>query len=196
MKIIGLTGGIGSGKSTVAKMFHKLGIAIYIADEEAKKLMQGEAIKMKIMDLLGAKSFVGNELDKKYIATKVFNDSDLLKQLNAIVHPAVAQHFSEWVQNQKGVYVIKEAAILFENGGYQQCDKNILVKANKNLRLHRVLKRDHSTAEDIEARMANQWPDSQKEKLADFVIENNQGLQELKLQVEAIHHKLVKEFSL
>ena len=192
MKIIGLTGGIGSGKSTVARMFNELGIAVYIADEEAKKIMHQEEIKKKIIGLLGEEAFDNNEFNKKYIANKVFNDASLLKQLNAIVHPAVALHFLEWVQNQQGVYVIKEAAILFENGGYKKCDKTILVKANKKLRLKRVLKRDKSAVEEVEARMKNQWTDAKKEKLADFIIENNQGIQELKLQVESIHHILVK----
>ncbi|MEX0996402.1 MAG: dephospho-CoA kinase [Flavobacteriaceae bacterium] len=192
MKIIGLTGGIGSGKSTVAKLFNELGVAVYIADDEAKKIMHKKEIKEKIILLLGEESFVENKLNKKYIADKVFQDRSLLEQLNEIVHPAVALHFSEWVQNQKGAYVIKEAAILFENGGYKQCDKTILVKATKRLRLKRVLKRDKSTVSEVEARMKNQWTDAKKEKLADFVIENNLGIHELKLQVQSIHQKLVQ----
>ncbi len=192
MKIIGLTGGIGSGKSTVAKMFSKLGVAVYIADDAAKKLMLQEDIKLKIINLLGEEAFVNNELNKKYIAKKVFQDRTLLEQLNEIVHPAVALDFSEWVQNQNGAYVIKEAAILFENGGYKLCDKTILVKSKKILRLKRVLKRDKSTVSEIEARMKNQWTDTKKELLADFVIENNHGIKELKLQVESIHHKLLE----
>jgi len=192
MKIIGLTGGIGSGKSTVARMFGELGIAVYIADDAAKKIMHQKEIKEKIILLLGEEAFVENKLNKKFIANKVFQDNALLEQLNAIVHPVVAIHFSEWVQSQKGPYVIKEAAILFENGGYKQCDHTILVKANKNLRLKRVLNRDKSTVSEVEARMKNQWADAKKEKLADFVIENNQGIHELKQQVKFIHHKLVK----
>ncbi len=192
MKIIGLTGGIGSGKSTVARMFDEMGVAVFIADEEAKKIMHQKEIKKRIIGLLGEEAFNNKELNKKYIADKVFKDSSLLKELNAIVHPAVALHFSEWMQNQKGVYIIKEAAILFENGGYKNCDKTILVKANKKLRLNRVLKRDKSSIAEIEARMNNQWTDAKKEKLADFIIENNQGIPELKLQVESIHQILVK----
>lgn len=192
MKIIGLTGGIGSGKSTVARMFNELGVAVYIADDEAKNIMHQKEVKEKIILLLGKEAFVENELNKKFIAEKVFQNRTLLEGLNEIVHPAVAVHFSEWIQNQKGAYVIKEAAILFENGGYKQCDKTILVKANKDLRLKRVLKRDKSTVSEVEARMKNQWTDAKKEKLADFIIENNKGLYELRLQVGSIHHKLIK----
>lgn len=191
MKIIGLTGGIGSGKSTVARIFSELGVAVYIADDEAKKIMHQKEIKDKIIILLGEEAFVKNKLNKKYIANKVFQDRFLLKQLNNIVHPAVKAHFLEWAKKQKGSYVIKEAAILFENGGYKQCDKTILVKANKKLRINRVLKRDQNNLEEIEARMAHQWPDSKKEKLADFIIENNEGIEELKVHVHIIHRKLM-----
>lgn len=192
MKIIGLTGGIGSGKSTVAKLFQELGIHVYIADDEAKKLMLQKEIRQKIINLLGEDAYIDKTLNKKYIASKVFQDSDFLTQLNKIVHPAVAQHFSQWLKEQKGAYVIKEAAILFENGGYKNCDQTILVKADKSTRLQRVLKRDKSTIDDIEARMKNQWPDSKKERLADFIIINNNGMEQLKSSVQAIHEKLNK----
>lgn len=192
MKIIGLTGGIGSGKSTVARLFQELGIPVYIADDEAKKLMLQKEIREKIINLLGEDAYINKTLNKKYIASKVFQDSDLLTQLNQIVHPAVAQHFSQWLKEQKGIYVIKEAAILFENGGYKNCDKTILVKADKNTRLQRVLKRDKTSIDDIEARMKNQWPDSKKEKLADFIIANNEGIKELKCRVQIIHEILKK----
>jgi dephospho-CoA kinase len=192
MKIIGLTGGIGSGKSTVARLFQDIGIAVYIADDEAKKIMHQKKVKQKIIQLLGEQAFNDNNLDKKYIASRVFQDKNLLDELNAIVHPAVAQHFAEWIKKQKGIYVIKEAAILFENGGYKNCDKTILVKAEKSTRLNRVLKRDETTIKDIEARMSHQWSDSKKEKLADFIVTNNEGILELKSQVQAIHDYLMK----
>lgn len=192
MKIIGLTGGIGSGKSTVANLFYDLGIAIYIADDEAKKLMHQTQLKQKLIQLLGKQAFKNKKLNRKYISLKVFNDESLLADLNAIVHPAVAQHFSEWLQQQKGCYVIKEAAILFENGGYKNCDKTILVKADKDIRFKRVLNRNQTTLKEIEARMKNQWPDSEKEKLADFIIQNNEGISELKSNVQIIHENLIK----
>ncbi len=192
MKIIGLTGGIGSGKSTVARLFQELGVPVYIADDEAKKLMLHKEIKQKIINLLGEDAYIEETLNKTYIASRVFQDNNLLTQLNQIVHPAVAQHFSEWLKEQKGIYVIKEAAILFENGGYENCNKTILVKADKNIRLQRVLKRDKTNIDDIKARMKNQWPDSKKEKLADFIITNNEGIKQLKTMVQAIHEKLNK----
>lgn len=195
MKTIGLTGGIGSGKSTVAKLFKELGVAVYIADDEAKKLMLRNEIKQKIKNLLGEDAYIETNINRKWIASKVFKNSTLLEKLNNIVHPAVAQHFSEWQKKQKGLYVIKEAAILFENEGYKKCDQTILVKTDKSIRLQRVLKRDDTNIEAIEARMNNQWSDSKKEKLADIVISNNKGVEELKDQIQVIHEKLNKLYS-
>ncbi|GGD91512.1 dephospho-CoA kinase [Planktosalinus lacus] len=192
MKIIGLTGGIGSGKSTVANMFRKLGIAIYIADDEAKKIMHTPEIKQKVISLLGEDAYLNNKLNRAYIASNVFKSKELLNSLNEIVHPAVAKDFKDWAKVQKSDYVIKEAAILFENEGYKNCDFTILVTANKKLRLKRILKRDNTTVEDVIERMQNQWPDSEKVKLADFVITNNEGLSNLKRQVYQIHEKLMK----
>lgn len=192
MKIIGLTGGIGSGKSTVANMFRELGIAIYIADDEAKKIMHTSKIKQQVISLLGENTYVDNKLNSAYIASKVFKNKKLLNSLNEIVHPAVAKDFKDWVKGQKSAYVIKEAAILFENEGYRKCDFNILVTADKKLRLKRILKRDNTNEEDVKERMQNQWPDAEKVKLADFVITNNEGLTNLKKQVYQIHEKLMK----
>ncbi|GAA4278526.1 dephospho-CoA kinase [Aquimarina mytili] len=190
MKIVGLTGGIGSGKSTVAKMFKELGISVYIADNEAKKLMnEDEIVKQKIIALLGTDSYVDNQLNRPYIASIVFNDSSKLTQLNAIVHPAVATHFDIWKNNQGGEYVIKEVAILFENEGHKQCDHTILVMAPIDERIKRVLKRDKTTKEEILSRINNQWDDTQKIPLADFVI-NNMDLEETKKQVCEIHKKI------
>ncbi|WP_299440527.1 dephospho-CoA kinase [uncultured Aquimarina sp.] len=191
MKVIGLTGGIGSGKSTVAKMFAKLGVPIYIADDEAKKMMNEDVnIKNQIKDLLGTKSYIKGELNRPFIADKVFNDKELLGKLNAIVHPAVATHFIAWKNEQKSNYVIKEAAILFENGGYKQCDYTVLVTAPKETRIERVLKRDNTTKSQVLARLKNQWEDSKKIPLADFVIINTK-LEETWLQVKKIHNKVI-----
>lgn len=195
MKVVGLTGGIGSGKSTIAEMFKELGVSIYIADEEAKKLMQQDAsLKQKIQQLLGEEVYKDGILNKKFIASKVFNNSELLQQLNALVHPAVGLHFEQWKNSQSGVYVIKEAAILFENGGYKQCDWTILVIASVETRIQRVLKRDATTKEEILARMQNQWTDERKSKLADLVIDNNQNIEKIRILVLKIHNQLLKEF--
>ncbi len=195
MKFVGLTGGIGSGKSTVAKMFQNLGVPVYIADKEAKELMHTPAVIQKVSKLLGDSSYVEGILNRPYIASRVFEDKELLGKLNAIVHPVVKKHFKEWMKEQEGVYVIKEAAILFENGGYKDCDKTILVTAPESLRINRVMQRDAVLEEEVKSRIKNQWPDSKKVKLADEIIKNSKGIEELKLQVGEIHSKLLKMFS-
>ncbi len=195
MKVVGLTGGIGSGKSTVAKMFSDLGVAVYIADDEAKKLMQKDSnLKRNIQKLLGKEAYKGSNLNTTFIASKVFQDTELLAKLNAIVHPAVGKDFNSWKNKQSGIYVLKEAAILFENGGYKICDKTILVIASEKTRMQRILKRDNSTREEILARMANQWPDEKKIKLADLVIDNEENVDNTRFQVAEMHQKLLKIF--
>ncbi len=192
MKIIGLTGGIGSGKTTVAKLFTELGVPVYNSDLQAKNLMQdSKEIRTAIIDLLGEESYALQKLNKKYIADKVFGDKELLQKLNAIVHPAVREDFISWVKKKRTPYVIQEAAILFENNSYKIFDKIILVKAPKEARLERILARDNTSREEILARMENQWDDSKKIPLADYIIENT-DLEETKLQVEKIHRQLTK----
>lgn len=190
MKVVGLTGGIGSGKSTVAKMFQKLGIAVYIADDEAKKMMnENTFVKKQIIELLGNEAYTDKKLNRGYIANIVFKDKEKLNQLNAIVHPRVARHFDYWKKKQKGSYVLKEAAILFENDGYKNCDYTILVSAPVETRIERVLKRDNTSKEDVLNRMNNQWDDDKKLALTDFVINNN-NLKDTENQVNEIHKVL------
>ncbi|WP_025741644.1 dephospho-CoA kinase [Aquimarina pacifica] len=191
MKVVGITGGIGSGKSTVAQMFKKLGIPIYIADDEAKKMMNtNETIKKEIISLFGKEAYVDGVLNRSYISKIVFSNKLLLSKLNKIVHPAVAKHFDDWKDKQKSPYVIKEAAILFENGGYKRCDYTILVSAPLEIRIQRVLKRDMVTVEQIQSRIDNQWTDAQKIPLADFVI-NNIDLSKTELKVCEINKKIL-----
>lgn len=172
-KIIGLTGGIGSGKSRIVAVFTALGVPCYIADQEAKKLMVDNArVKQQIIDLFGEKAYNQNDLNRAYIGELVFNDSQKLAALNAIVHPAVAQDFSVWVSQQDYPYVIKEVAILFETAGYKAVDQSILITAPKEIRLQRAMKRDQCTKEEVLARMNNQWEDEQRLPLAFHVIEN------------------------
>jgi dephospho-CoA kinase len=192
MKVIGLTGGIGSGKTTVANMFKALGIPVYIADDEAKKLMHSDNIKEKIIDLFGEDAYRNDTLNRAYISSKVFKDKNLLEKLNQIVHPEVGKHFKNWLRNQKGIYAIKEAAILFENGNYKQCDKTILVVSDEQKRIERVVKRDQTTTDKVLNVIENQWTDAQKVKLADFVIENNSDMEALKAKVYTIHEVLMK----
>lgn len=191
MKIIGLTGGIGSGKTTVAKMFAELGIPIYIADDEAKKLSDtSPEIRKDLLELLGDEAYKYDVLNRKFVAEKIFNDKALLNKVNHIIHPRVGEHFTKWASKQNAVYVIKEAAILFENGGYTNCDAIILVVAPKSVRIRRVMDRDNSNIQEIESRMNNQWSDSMKTKLSQFVVENLE-ISYTKRQVEAIHEKLL-----
>lgn len=192
MIIVGLTGGIGSGKTTVAKEFKALGIPIYIADEEAKKLMMtSKVLKRKLMELFGHEAYVDGKLNKPFIADAIFNHKEYLDKMNAIVHPCVANHFKKWLFKQQSPYVIKEAAILFENGSYKQCDILITVTAPKELKIKRLLKRDNTTLEKIEAIMKNQWNDNEKIKLSNYVIDNA-DLESTKEQVLEIHQQIIK----
>ena len=193
MKIVGLTGGIGSGKTTVAEMFNKLGVPIYIADLEAKKIMNSSKnIKRKLKTLFGEKAYINDELNKPYLSDQIFNNKDLLLKMNAIVHPKVGTHFKKWISKQNAPYIIKEVAILFENGSYLQCDFVITVTASKEDKIQRVIQRDNSSAEKVKAIMNNQWNDEERIKLSHFVIVNN-DLLDTKRQVEKTHEEILKQ---
>ncbi|RTE52523.1 dephospho-CoA kinase [Arenibacter aquaticus] len=192
MMIVGLTGGIGSGKSTVANMFRELGVPVYNSDVEAKNLMNSSAnIKKEIQGLLGEQSYLDGKLNRDYVAKKVFGNKGLLKALNGIVHPAVREHFLGWSKGQKAQYVIQEAAIIFENGNREFYDKIILVTAPIPTRISRVMHRDGSTEAQVEQRIKNQLPDSQKEKYSDFIIANIE-LEKTRHEVMRIHQELLK----
>lgn len=190
MKIIGLTGGIGSGKTTVARMFEELGVPVYYADDEAKKLNDtSETIKTGLTNLLGNELYKEGKLDRKKLAEIIFSDKKILEKVNQIIHPEVAAHFKEWVSRQKSPYVLKEAAILFESGSYQFCDAVILVTAPEEERILRVMQRDNVTREQVMARMRNQWPEEQKKALADYIIENLHQTETL-IKVKNLHNLL------
>lgn len=192
MRVIGLTGGIGSGKTTVAGFFRELGVPVYIADDAGKRLMISSAeVKEKIIALLGAPAYILEQPDRKYIASRVFNSEEKLAQLNAIIHPAVESDFQKWRSQQNSVYLIYEAAILFESGSYKKCDAVILVTAPRDLRIERLQKRDNSTLGEIEARMQHQWPDEKKRTLSQFEIINADILK-TKEQVQIVHEILLK----
>lgn len=192
MWVVGLTGGIGSGKTTVAKMFQHLGVPVYIADVEAKKLTnRSKVIRRKLISLLGEKAYKKDEINRKYVADKIFSNSELLKQVNDIIHPKVRTHFNRWLKRQEAPYVIKEAAILFENSGYKECDQTILVIAPKDQRIQRLLNRDVTSVQQIENRMKNQWADEKKVPLADYVI-HNIDLDKTRMQVTDIHDVILK----
>lgn len=195
MIVVGLTGGIGSGKTTVANFFKKLGIPIYIADVEAKKLMnKSKVLQRKIKKLFGEEAYINGELNRPFVAGKIFNNEDLLSQMNAIVHPKVGKHFKKWAEKQNAPYVIKEAAILFENSSYKHCDYIITVIIDEEIRMQRILDRDNTSKAKVRAIMNNQWKDDDKVKLSDFVIKNNK-LKETENQVLTIHKELLKQIN-
>jgi dephospho-CoA kinase len=172
-KIIGLTGGIGSGKTTVANEFATHGIPVYITDQEAKKLMESDTVLNQIRAEFGEAVFDKGELIRERLSEIVFNDSNSLTKLNSIVHPAVKQHFRDWLlEHQKDPYIIYESAILFESGSYKECDFIINVVAPLEIRIKRVIDRDKTTREKVLERIKNQWNDEEKSSKSDFIIEN------------------------
>ncbi|MET6990360.1 dephospho-CoA kinase [Sediminicola arcticus] len=192
MKLIGLTGGIGSGKSTVAEMFATLGVPVYNSDAEAKLLMtNSNQIKKAIVELFGNNAYVEGVLNRDLISKKVFLDKGLLNHLNAIVHPAVREHFESWVKKQDYPYVIQEAAIIFENGIQDRYDAIVLVTAPKETRLKRVLARDNVSEKQVLSRMDNQWDEADKMALATYTIKNI-DLEETKGKVQEIHQIFLK----
>ncbi|WP_304144657.1 dephospho-CoA kinase [Mesoflavibacter zeaxanthinifaciens] len=191
--LVGLTGGIGSGKTTIANFFKELGVPIYIADTEAKALMnRSKVIKRKLIALFGDNAYQNEKLNRDFLSKQIFNNKDLLQKMNAIVHPKVASHFNRWVKKQEAPYVISEAAILFENGSYKKYDYIITVTAPEEVRLKRVMSRDNSSKEKVKSVMNNQWKDEEKIKLSDYVIQNI-NLEEAKAQVLQIHQNLLQK---
>ncbi|UGU16242.1 dephospho-CoA kinase [Sinomicrobium kalidii] len=190
--IVGLTGGIGSGKSTVARMFSALGVPVYIADTEAKKLMHTSSkVRAQIVEIFGEKAYTESGLDNAYIAGVVFQDRELLDRLNGIIHPEVGRHFRQWYEKQQAPYVIKEAAILFESGAYKDCDVVITVTAPQETRIERVMQRDGVSREAVENRIKNQWDEARKAELSDHIITNT-DLEATQKQVEKLHLRLIK----
>ena len=172
-KIIGLTGGIGSGKTTIANHFRSLGISVYIADDEARKIMQTPEVIDVIKETFGETLFEGAVLKRDKLAEIVFNDSEKLQQLNAIVHPAVKRHFKQWLLEHKEFpIIIYEAAILFESGNYKDFDSIISVTAPLESRIQRVIERDKTTRDQVLGRINSQWTDEQRISKSDYVIEN------------------------
>ncbi|NWO29585.1 dephospho-CoA kinase [Capnocytophaga sp. oral taxon 903] len=190
MMVVGLTGGIGSGKSTIAKEFAALGIAVFNSDEQAKALIATDAqVKEHIIASFGEEAYQNGEYNRAYIAQIVFNNPEKLAILNSIVHPALAKHFKLWAKKQTSPYVLKEAAILFESGSYKDCDYIITVTAPEQLRIARVMARDHCTEAQVRARMAQQWTDEQRIALSDAVIENI-NLEVAKKEVRKLNDEL------
>ncbi|MFV5693598.1 dephospho-CoA kinase [Flavobacterium sp. LT1R49] len=184
-KIIGLTGGIGSGKTTIANYFQSFDIPVYIADDEAREIMKSAEIIEAIKKVFGNSIFINDVLNREKLAEIVFNDPEKLKELNKIVHPAVKRHFDQWLlQHAAAPYIIYEAAILFESGGYKNCDLIISITAPVESRIQRVMERDKITRELVLKRINAQWTDEQRISKSDFVIEN--------ISIEAAKLEIVK----
>lgn len=192
---VGLTGGIGSGKTTVAKLFIELGIPVYIADTEAKRLMRtSKTIKRKLLEEFGEKAYIKNKLNRAFLANIVFNDKKKLAAINKIVHPSVANSFKRWINKYNTAYAIQENAILFENNSADKFDFIITVTAPIQDKIERVMKRDNVTKEEVLARMNNQISDKEKIKKSNFVIENR-DLKQTKNEVAKIHKLILKTVS-
>lgn len=192
--VVGITGGIGSGKTTVVKLFKKFNnVVVYYADDEAKKLMNTSlVIKEKLIKEFSNEVFIAGKLNRPFLASIVFNDKKKLKILNAIVHPEVNKHLSDFIKlNKDKDYIVYENAILFENGSDYLCDKIITVTAMHESKVSRVILRDKTTKEAVEKRMNNQWGDTIKILQSHYVV-YNEKLNECELQVLRIHNKLTK----
>jgi len=190
---IGLTGGIGSGKSTVAGIFSVLGIPVYNSDDVAKKLMvEDEELKNNIIKSFGEESYINGELNRKYLSAQVFNDSKKIELLNSIVHPATIRDAEKWNEKQTSPYIIKEAALIFESNSNQFLDYVIGVQSPRELRIDRAMKRDNISREEVEARMKLQMDEEEKMRLCDLIIVNDEN-EMLIPQVLLLHEKFLKE---
>ena len=192
VKIIGITGGIGSGKSTVSKFIEEAGFPVYYSDVRAKTIVNDDAeLQKKIKELLGENSYDENGFyNRRYVGEIIFKDDQLRLQLNALIHPAVKINFENWISEQKTPFIFKETALLFELKLNESCYKSILVTADDNVRIKRVMDRDGKTYREVEAVMNKQMPEKDKIKIADFVIFNNDGLEELKIKTNQFINEL------
>lgn len=172
---VGITGGIGSGKSTACKVFRALGIPVFEADAEARKLQNTDpVIRQQLIELFGTDVYLQDQtINRKFLAPIVFNNPNLLLKLNEIIHLVVRKAFYDWYEKQDAPYILHEAAILFETGFYKMMDKTITIATDENQRIERVMKRDGVTDQQVIARLRNQWTDEERIKHADFVIHNN-----------------------
>ncbi|MGC4039325.1 MAG: dephospho-CoA kinase [Flavobacterium sp.] len=192
-KIIGLTGGIGSGKTMVAKYIESLGYPVYIADDEAKKLMDTPQVILEVVSVFGNDVLADGKISREKLAAIVFNNPDKLQKLNRIIHPKVKEHFDNWVRENKIFpLVFKEAAILFETGGDKYCDAVITVTAPIDTRLQRVMERDKTDKEAVLKRMNSQWADEQRVAKSDFVIQNI-SVNETYKQIKQILNLLINQ---
>ncbi|GAB4312435.1 MAG: dephospho-CoA kinase [Bacteroidales bacterium] len=188
---VGLTGNLGAGKSTVARIFEQLGVPVYHADDEAKRFLNSREVVNKLRESFGPEIInPDNTVNRKKLASVVFRNPEALAFLNSLIHPMVRNDLKKWIENYKEhSYIVQEAAILFESGFHKEFDKIIVVVAPPELTLQRVMERDHISEGDVEARRRNQWPQEKLIERADFIIHND-GVQSLIEQVLAVHRKL------
>lgn len=189
MKVIGLTGGIGAGKSMVAKIWTHLGIPVFDADRVAKTAYQHAEIKEQVIDVLGEQAYDGEQLNRQWVSAVVFEDKALLSGLNDIIHPYVRRQFNEWKQHKQAPFVMREAAILFESGSDDDCDAVVLVAANLEERIQRVMRRDGVSRDQVLGRISNQWPQEKLLSLTSHVIWNDEGRAVIP-QVLRLHQQL------
>jgi dephospho-CoA kinase len=191
---VGLTGNIGSGKTFVASIFGTLGVPVFVADTEAKKLYDREEIRMMLRGLFGGRIFnEDGSIDKKSLASEVFNNPENLQRLSQVIHPMVRETFGRWsLERSNSPYVLYEAAILFESGYYKDLDKIILVMAPEEIRVKRVMERDGASRDEVLSRMTNQWQEDKKVSMADFIINNN-GSEMVIPQVLEVHRRIMLE---
>lgn len=192
---IGITGGIGAGKTTVCKELEKMGYPVFYSDDEAKNLMVENAEVVKqITALFGEDAYIDGQLNRVHLAKQIFTNNKLRENLNQIVHPAVRRAFVEWSEAQDAELVFNEAAILFETGQYKTFDYTVLVTAPTSIRIDRVVKRDNTTPEEVQKRIDNQWSDEEKIKLSSFVIVND-GKREILPQLDQIISQIKENIS-
>ena len=175
MITVGITGGIGAGKSFVCSIFERLGYPVFYSDKAANNIIDSDVeVKLQFEQLFGNDIFIGKKLDRTLLASIIFNDKEALEKINSIVHPKVRKAFDVWSEQQKSAIVFNEAAILFETGAYKKFDSTILVTAPNDLKISRVRNRDRVSADEIQRRMDTQWTDEQKGKLANFILLNDE----------------------
>ncbi|WP_333660724.1 dephospho-CoA kinase [Chishuiella changwenlii] len=195
--IVGITGGIGSGKSTAAHFFEELGIPVYNSDTRAKVIQnEDETVKSKVIQVFGDEAYTKEGLNRAFIAKQIFNNKEKLNALNKIVHPAVFLDFENWKKEQNSKILIKEAAILIESGSYKDCDAVVSVVVDLDKRIERTIARDQSTKEEVLKRINNQISDEERIAKSDFIIDNNADLKHLKNKVEKTYFQLKEKFSL
>lgn len=193
MFTVGLTGGIGSGKTTVARIFEQLGVPVFYSDREARELTDNDPhIRQTLSTWYGKEIYTDQGLDRKLLASIIFQDEKERNRVNELIHPAVRRKFVQWASESKAPYVINEAAILFETGAYHTFDKNVLVTAPEPVRVQRVVDRDDANEKEVRSRISGQWPDEKKIPLADYIIDNG-GEKMLIPQVLTIHEDIIRQ---